>query len=331
MTPGPTFSSLVQEFFLQRLMSQGNASARTVASYRDTLRLLLRHAAAAGKPPTTLTLADLDAPFILAFLDHLEQQRGNSVRTRNLRLAAIRSFLHYAALRDPTSLPTIERVLAIPAKRFDRPLLGFLSRDEMEAVIAAPDPSTWSGQRDQAMLVTLYNTGARVSEITAARVRDAELDRSLCLRLRGKGRKERSVPLWKRTATTLKAWRARLDSALEGPLFPNRDGTTLSRFGVLKRLRVAVQAAAPKCPTLAGRHVSPHILRHTTAMHLLQAGVDIDTIALWLGHESPATTHLYVEADIEMKRKALHKLDAPRTRRPRFRASDSLLSFLDGL
>jgi len=330
MTPGPAFSSLVQDFFMQRLMSQGNASARTVASYRDTLRLLLRYTAATGKPPTTLTLADLDAPFILAFLDHLEQKRGNSVRTRNLRLAAIRSFLHYAALCDPTSLPTIQRVLAIPTKRFDRPMLGFLSREEMEAVITAPDPSTWSGQRDQAMLATLYNTGARVSEIASARISDAQLDRNLCLHIRGKGRKERTVPLWKRTANVLKAWCARLDSVAEGPLFPNRDGSSLSRFGVAKRLRTAVAAAVQKCPTLAGRRVSPHTLRHTTAMHLLQAGVDLSLIALWLGHESPTTTHLYVEADLEMKRQALKKLDGPATRRQRFRPSDSLLTFLDG-
>lgn len=331
MTAGPTFSALVQDFFLQRLMNQGNASARTVASYRDTLRLLLRHAAAAGRTPTTLTLADLDAPFILAFLDHIEQQRGNCVRTRNLRLAAIRSFLHYAALRDPTSLPSIERVLAIPVKRFDRPLLGFLSRDEMQAIIAAPDPSTWGGQRDQALIATLYNTGARVSEIAAARIADAQLDRSLCLRIRGKGRKERTVPLWKRTASILKAWRGRLDSPADGPLFPNRDGTHLSRFGVAKRLRAAVTVAARECPTLLGRRISPHTLRHTTAMHLLQAGVDTSLIALWLGHESPATTHLYVEADIEMKRRALDKLDEPAARRPRFHASDRLLAFLDGL
>lgn len=331
MSASPPFSSLVQEFFTQRLVSQGNASARTVTTYRDTLRLLLRYAEAAGKPPTALTLPDLDAPFILAFLDHLEKERKNSVRTRNVRLAAIRSFLHYAALRDPTSLPTIERVLAIPMKRFDRPLLGFLSREEMEAILAAPDLSTWSGHRDQALLATLYNTGARVSEITAVRIVDAQLDRNLSLRIQGKGRKERTVPLWKKTANSLKAWLKRLELPPEAPLFPNRDGTRLSRFGVVKRLRAAVQVAAKQCPALKDRRVSPHTVRHTTAMHLLQSGVDITVIALWLGHESPTTTHLYVEADLTMKEQALRKLDPPSTSRPRFRATDSLLAFLDGL
>jgi len=331
MSDTPTFSSLVQEFFTQRLVGQANASARTVSSYRDTLRLFLRHAEAAGKSPTALTLADLDAPFILAFLDNLEKERANSIRTRNVRLAAIRSFLHYAALRDPTSLPIVERVFAIPVKRFDRPLLGFLSREETEAILAAPDSSTWSGHRDQALFATLYNTGARVSEITAVRVMDAQLDRSLSLRIQGKGRKERTVPLWKKTASSLKAWLNRLQSAPEGPLFPNRDGTRLSRFGVVKRLRAAVQVATKQCPALKARRVSPHTFRHTTAMHLLQSGVDITVIALWLGHESPTTTHLYVEADLTMKEQALSKLEAPSTRRSRFHASDSLLTFLDGL
>jgi len=331
MSFSPTFPALVQDFFTQRLVSQANASARTVTTYRDTFRLLLRHAEAAGKLPSALTLADLDATFILGFLDRLEKERGNSVRTRNVRLAAIRSFLHYAALRDPSSLPIVERVLAIPMKRFDRPLLGFLSREEMNAVLAAPDRSTWSGHRDQAMLATLYNTGARVSEITAVRIVDAQLDRQLSLRIQGKGRKERTIPLWKTTATRLKEWLKQLEPSPEGPLFPNRDGTPLSRFGVLKRLRGAVQAAATQCPALKGRRVSPHTLRHTTAMHLLQAGVDIALIALWLGHESPSTTHLYVEADLTMKEKALSKLEAPCTSRPRFRASDRLLAFLDAL
>ena len=181
------------------------------------------------------------------------------------------------------------------------------------------------------MLATLYNTGARVSEIAAVRIMDAQLDHNLSLRIQGKGRKERTVPLWKKTATTLKAWRARLDLLPEGPLFPNREGTPLSRFGVLKRLRVTVQAAAQRCPALKDRRVSPHTLRHTTAMHLLQSGVDITLIALWLGHESPATTHLYVEADLDMKRKALKKLEAPATSRPRFRVTENLLAFLDGL
>lgn len=331
MTPSPSFPSLVQDFFTQRLVSQANASARTVITYRDTFRLLLRYAEAAGKPPAALTLTDLDAPFILGFLDHLEKERGNSVRTRNVRLAAIRSFVNYAALCDPSSLPTIQRVLAIPKKRYDQPLLGFLSREEMEAILAAPDRSSWSGHRDHAMLATLYNTGARVSEIAAVRIVDARLDRQLSLRIQGKGRKERTIPLWKTTARSLKEWLKRLKLDPEGPLFPNRDGTPLSRFGVRKRLRAAVEAAATQCPALKDRRISPHTLRHTTAMHLLQSGVDFSLIALWLGHESPTTTHLYVAADLTMKMQALKKLEAPSTRRPQFRATDKLLAFLDGL
>lgn len=331
MTSSPTFPSLVQDFFTQRLVSQSNASSRTIAAYRDTLRLLLCYAETTGKVLTSLSLGDLDAPFVLAFLDHLEKERRNSTRTRNARFAAIRCFLHYATLRDPTSLPIIERVLAIPMKRFERPLVGFLSREEMEAILAAPDPSTWSGQRDHAMIATFYNTGARVSEITAMRIIDAQLDHSLSVRIRGKGRKERTVPLWKSTARTLKRWINRLEKPLEGPLFPNRDGTPLSRFGVGKRLRLAVQSAANACLSLKGRRISPHTIRHTTAMHLLQSGVDITVIALWLGHESSTTTHLYVEADLTMKQQALNKLDAPPADRRRFRATDSLLAFLDGL
>lgn len=327
----PGFPVLVQDFFTQRLITQANVSARTVASYRDAFRLLLQYAEKTGKSATTLTLRDLDASFVLAFLDHLENQRGNSVRTRNVRLVALRSFLHYAALRDPTALPTIERVLAIPTKRFNRPLLGFLSREEIEAILAAPDRSTWSGHRDQVMLATFYNTGARVSEIIALRSQDAQLDHNLCLHLHGKGRKERSVPLWKSTATMIKEWLRQADSRPDAPLFPNRDGTTLSRSGVEKRLRAAVVIAAERCPSLRQRRISPHTLRHTTAMHLLQSGVDITVIALWLGHESPATTHLYLEADVSMKEQALKRLEEPSRKSQRFRPSDRLLAFLDGL
>lgn len=327
----PTFPSLVQDFFMQRLVSQANVSARTVASYRDAFRLLLQYAEKTGKSATTLTLPDLDASFVLAFLDHLEKQRGNSVRTRNVRLVALRSFLHYAALRDPTALPTIQRVLAIPMKRFNRPLLGFLSREEIEAILAAPDRSTWSGHRDQVMLATFYNTGARVSEIIALRTKDAQLEHNLCLHLHGKGRKERSVPLWKSTAAMIKEWRRRADARPDAPLFPNRDGTTLSRSGVEKRLRAAVIVAAERCPSLRQRRISPHSIRRTTAMHLLQSGVDITVIALWLGHESPATTHLYLEADLSMKEQALKRVAEPPRKSRRFRPSDHLLAFLDGL
>jgi site-specific recombinase XerD len=313
-------------------MTQRNVSARTVASYRDTFRLLLGYAEIRFKKcAAALAMADFDAPLVLAFLDHLERERGNSVRTRNARLAAIRSFIHYAAHQDPTSLPIISRVLAIPTKRFDQHVLGFLSRVEVEAVLATPDRSTWSGHRDQVMFTTLYNTGARVSEIIGLRRTDVEFDGARCVHIQGKGRKQRVVPLWSSTVARLKEWIARMEQGPGAPLFPNRDGRPLSRSGVEKRLRLAVAEAAKICPSLVGRRISPHTLRHTTAMHLLQSGVDMTVIALWLGHETPATTHLYVEADLTMKEQALKRVAEPPSGRLRYQAKDRLLAFLDRL
>ncbi len=330
--PDPTFAALLQDFFCQRLIAQRRVSARTVESYRDTFRLFLHHAQTrTKKPASALTLADLDAPAILEFLDYLEIERHNCPRTRNARLAALRSFLHYAAVQDPAAMPRIQRSLAIPTKRFDRPILGYLSREEMEAILAAPDRSTWSGQRDHVLLGTLYNTGARVSEIIAVRVGDVALDQHSSINLHGKGRKERAVPLWKSTIKWLREWLPRIDSGPDAPLFPNGRGRSLSRSGVETRLRAAVARAAPGCTSLAKRRISPHTLRHTTAMHLLQSGVDLTVIALWLGHESPETTHLYVEADLAMKEQALKKLQDPTAKALRFRANDRLLAFLDGL
>ena len=328
----PSFATLVQDFFCQRLVAQRNASPRTVTSYRDTFRLLLGYAQRrTGKPPTDLGLPDIDASLVLGFLDHLEKERGNSVRTRNARLTAIRSFLHYAAHRDPGSLQVIERVLAIPVKRYERPLLEALSREEVEAILAAPDVSTRGGHRDHVLLTTLYNTGARVSEITAVRVADAQLGRGPCLRIHGKGRKQRVVPLWKTTAARLREWLVRARLPAEAPLFPNRDGHQMTRSGVADRLRTVVAKATQHCPSLKSHRISPHTLRHATALHLLQSGVDITVIALWLGHESPATTHLYIEADMKMKEQVLSKLEPPSTNRVRFRPSDRLLAFLEGL
>ena len=330
--PKITFPALLQDFFHQRLVAQRGASAQTIASYRDTFELLLRYTEhSTGRPPSTLTLDDLDAPRVLAFLDHLETARGNSPRTRNLRLTAIRSFMRYASVRDPTALAVAQRVRAIPSKRFDRPVLGFLSREEVEALLAAPDRATWSGQRDAVMLAALYNTGARVSEVTGMCIADVLLDRALALHLHGKGRKERVVPLWKSTAAQLREWLLRINRSPTAPLFPNRSGARLSRSGVEHRLRVALATAAKRCPTLAGRQISPHTLRHTTAMHLLHSGVDITVIALWLGHEDPATTHLYIEADLAMKEAALRRVADPAQAPLRFRARDRLLAFLDAL
>ena len=331
--PEIAFPALLQDFFQRRLIAERGVSAHTIASYRDTFELLFRYVEQrTGQPPSALTLQDLDAPMILAFLDHLETERGNSPRTRNLRLTAIRSFWRYASVRDPTSLPIAQRILAIPTKRFDRPALDFLSREEVEALLDAPDRSTWSGQRDAVLFAVLYNTGARVSEITGLTIADVLLDRASALLLRGKGRKERVVPLWKSTTRRLRAWFKHIDRSPDSPVFPNRAGQHLSRSGVEQRLRVAITKASERCPSLLARPISPHTLRHTTAMHLLQSGVDITLIALWLGHEDTATTHHYVEADLAMKEAALRRLDDPTPRRPaRFKAPDRLLAFLEAL
>lgn len=326
------FAQLVQDFFLRRLVAQRGASARTVESYRDAFELLFGFLEGrTGRPPAALELADLDAPAVLDFLDHLETARGNSVRTRNARLAAIHSFMRYAAIRDPASLPVTGRVLAIETKRFDRPVLGYLSREQIAAILAAPDRSTWSGHRDTVLLATAYNTGARVSELTALRVRDVLLDRQTSVHLHGKGRKERVIPLWKNTAKQLRAWLDKIDDEPAAPVFPNRSGAPMSRSGIRDRLARAVATAERDCPSLRGQHISPHTLRHTTAMHLLQSGTDLATIALWLGHSSPAVTHQYLEADLAAKEAVLKQLNDPSPTPPRFKPDDQLLAFLDQL
>lgn len=326
------FPQLVQDFFLRRLVAQRGASARTVEAYRDAFELLLGFAEQrTGRPPSALSLADLDAPLVLDFLDHLEIQRGNTVRTRNARLAAIHSFMRYAAVRDPASLPITARVLAIPAKRFDRPVLGYLSREQVAAILAAPDQRTWSGRRDAVLLATAYNTGARVSELTALRVRDVLLDRQTAVHLHGKGRKQRVIPLWKTTAAQLRAWLDQINSAPGAPVFPNRAGAPLTRSGIRDRLDRAVAVAAQPCPSLRGQRITPHTLRHSTAMHLLQSGTDLAVIALWLGQESPATTHQYLEADLAAKQAVLRRLTDPGPAPARFQPDDRLLAFLQDL
>lgn len=284
-----------------------------------------------GKTPTTLRLVDMQPDLILAFLSHLEHERHNAIRSRNLRLSALRTFLKFAGRRDLASLHVVERALAVPMKRFERPMLGFLTREEMVAVMGQPGP-TWSSQRDHLLLAMLYNTGARVTEICRLRVADVVLDSAACVHLQGKGRKLRSVPLWKTTVLEIRAWlRANPQLGPEAALLPNRDGHAMTRCNVAQRLDLAVERAAISQPSLAKKRVSPHTLRHSTAMHLLQSGVPFNVIALWLGHESPNTTHRYVEADLEMKQKALARLDAPDTKVRHFRASDSLMRFLQTL
>jgi integrase/recombinase XerD len=333
MTATIGFPMLVQDFFLRRLVQQRGASTRTIESYRDAFRLLIAFAEQrTGTPPSALQLADLDAPLVLDFLDHLETERGNSVRTRNARLAAIHSFMHYASLRDPTTLVITEQVLAIPAKRLDRPVLGYLTRNEVAAILDAPDRSTWSGHRDAVMLATTYNTGARVSEIIELRRRDVLIDRQTAVHLHGKGRKERVLPLWKSTASQLHRWMQRIDPSPQTPVFPNRAGQPLTRGGVRDRLSRAVATAERNCPSLTRQHITPHTLRHSCAMHLLQSGTDLAVIALWLGHASPATTHEYLEADLDTKEAVLKKLAAPAVSiNGRYHPGDRLLAFLDNL
>ncbi|MFN0305523.1 MAG: tyrosine-type recombinase/integrase [Burkholderiales bacterium] len=329
----PSFAALVQTYFAKYLTQQRALSPQTIAAYRDAFMLFLGFAQSRlGKSPAAMALADITPDLLTAFLDHLERQRHNCVRSRNARLAALRSFLKFAAHHDLASLQVIERALGVPVKRFERPMFGYLSREEMLAVIGQPD-ATWIGQRDHVLLLLLYNAGARVSEITGVKVGDVVLDETAaCVHLHGKGRKQRSVPLWRSTVKAIRAWlklNPQFDTA--SPLLPNRDGRVMTRTNVALRLALAVHAAAASNPQLAARRVSPHTIRHTTAMHRLQAGVDVSVIALWLGHESPATTHHYVEADLTMKERALAKLNEPAAKLQRYRAPDSLVAFLKTL
>jgi site-specific recombinase XerD len=328
----PRFADLVRDFFCERLLNQQSVSPHTVSSYRDAFRLLLEYMQRRQrKPPCQLGLEHIDAPMVLAFLEYLETERGNCARTRNARLAAIRAFVEYASARDPAALPLAQRVLAIPQKRFNQPLLGYLTRPETDAIIEAPDRTRWSGRRDRAMFLLMYNTGTRVSEVTGLRRRDLYLESSAYVHVRGKGRKDRCIPLWKATANVLTQWLTEIAASEDTPLFPNRYGRSLSRSGVEDRLERAVVQAAQPCPSLRHKSVSPHTLRHTTAMHLLQADVDVTLIALWLGHESSETTHLYVEANLEMKRRILERIEEPANANPRRKKTDTLLDFLNRL
>ncbi len=320
--------NLIQTFFSERLQAQRQLSPATIASYRDTVRLLLNYVEQqTHRRPSQQVLEDWDAPQILQFLQQLEKQRANSPRSRNLRLTAIHSFMRFVAQQAPEVLALTARVLAIPMKRFERPLLGYLSHSEVKAVLSAPDKTTASGQRDRILFELMYNTGARVSEVAALNRQDIQLPPIRLVQLQGKGRKQRAVPLWKSTAAHLQGWLAQNPGLPSGPLFTNHLGQRLSRFGIQYRL----QCAARHCPSLKGRAVSPHVLRHTTAMHLLEAGNDITVIALWLGHESPATTHQYLELDLAMKAQCLKKLASPQIPGTRFKPSDRLLNYLQGL
>lgn len=326
------FASLLQSYFMDRLLQQQAVSARTIASYRDAFRLLLAYAQDKhGIAPESMALGRFDVKLVLGFLEYLESERGNTIRSRNSRLAAIRGFARYVTLQCPDALMIAQQILAIPMKRHVKPLLGFLSRAEVKAILSASDSGKWSSRRDLVMLRLLYNTGARVSELIGIHVRDLDLGAASSVRLHGKGRKQRSVPLWKETASALKRWIQDESLTQNQPLVPNRWGGQMTRANVSERIKQAVNAAIPTCPSLADKHVSPHTFRHTTAMHLLQGGVDITVIALWLGHESPVTTHGYIEADLAMKERALGAITPPSVRQSRYRPQDKLLKFLQSL
>jgi len=296
-----SFAFMLQHFFLKRLGDQRNASPHTIACYRDTFRLLLEHVSGrTRKPPTLLTIEDLDAQAILDFLDHIETGRGNAPSSRNIRLAAIRSFFRSCSYLAPDKLSVIQKVLAIPRKRTARHEVAFLSVEEMQAIINAPDLATWSGLRDHTMFAALYNTGARVSEITGMKIMDLSLS-TPSVKIHGKGRKDRLMPLWLSTVKLIKNWLTHVNRDPENPLFPNARGKHMTRHGVGYRLEIAKKSAESQCPSLKDKHVSPHSVRHTTAIHLLQSGIDISVIALWLGHESPVTTHHYLQSDLAMK------------------------------
>jgi integrase/recombinase XerD len=333
MTNSPLLGPLLQGFFSDYLLTHKRASPQTIAAYRDTFRLLLNSLHETTKrQPSALRLIDLDAPTILSFLDRLEQERGNSVRSRNARLAAIRSFFRFVAFRDPESISLATRVLAIPVKRTTHKLVGHLSREEVEALLAAPDQSSWTGRRDHALLLTLYNSGARVSEIIALKRSQVSFGATTFIQIRGKGRKERTVPLWTKTSRILQTWFRGINRFSGSDFaFPNARGGPLSRYGVCYLIDRAYDIACANCPSLKNKSVSPHLFRHSTAMHLLQSGVDLAVIALWLGHESIETTHIYVEANLELKERALQKLTPVGTEARRFRAGDSLMAFLASL
>jgi integrase/recombinase XerD len=324
---------LLQRFFTDKLQRQRQASPHTVAAYRDTFKLLLGFVAGrTRRSPAQLGVSHLDAPTIGAFLHHLETARGNAVATRNTRLAAIHSFFRYAALHAPEHAALIQRVLAIPPKRFDRAIVSYLTQPETDALIAAPDRATWIGRRDHALLLTDVQTGLRVSELTGLKLHDVHLDTGPHLRCHGKGRKDRYTPLVTRTVTVLRAWLAERGGQDNDPLFPTSRGTPLSRDAVEHLVAKHTATAAITCPSLTAKSVTPHTLRHSTAMALLSAGVDISVIALWLGHESTEATQIYLHADMTIKERALARMTPPaEAALGRYKPTDSLLAFLSGL
>jgi site-specific recombinase XerD len=332
MKSSNSFPCLLESFFTERLMRQRQASSHTIAGYRDSFRLLLRFAnERLNKVPSSLTIDDLDAPFICRFLDYLETERANGPRSRNIRLAAIHSFFRYVALTEPSHSAVCQRVLAIPTKRYQRKPVAFLSREEVGALLQAPDSTTWTGRRDQILLLVAVQTGLRVSELIDLRCQDITLDKGAHVHCRGKGRKQRCTPLRKEAAAALARWLRERDGKPGDALFPSVRGGSLSPDAVQYLLAKHVALARQRCHSLGRKKVTPHVLRHTAAMDLLQHGVDRSVIALWLGHESPETTDIYLHADLKLKENALART-TPRGVKPgRYRPSDHVLAFLESL
>ena len=328
-----TFAASLQTFFTDRLIGQRRVSPHTVAGYRDTFRLLLKLAQERlKKEPSKLSLVDIDASFIVDFLDYLERERGNSARSRNARLAAIHSFFRYVALQEPEYAAQAQRILAIPSKRYTRRPIDFLTDPEVDAVLKAPDPTTWSGRRDAALLLLAVQTGLRLSELIGLRCEDVVLDHGAHVRCEGKGRKQRCTPLRQQTVKVLRAWLYEQQSKASEPLFPNARGGALSPDGVQYLLAKHVATASGQCPSLNSKRVTPHVLRHTAAMNLLQHGVDSAVIALWLGHEQVETTQMYLHASLILKERTLEKIDTDtKVRTGRYRPDDQLLAFLNNL
>jgi integrase/recombinase XerD len=326
------FPALLEAFFTGRLLGERRASPHTVASYRDTFRLLLEYARhRLGRLPSDIRLEDLGAPFLGDFLRHLEKERGLSPRSLNQRLAAIRSFLRFASFQEPGLSAQIERVMAIPFRRFDRRQVTFLSRPEVEAILAAPDTRTWTGRRDHALLTVAVQTGLRVSELTGLRAGDVILGVGAHVRCLGKGRKERSTPLTKQSARVLRAWLREQGEDESAFVFPSARGTRLSRDGVQYVLAKHSASGRKRCASLGAKRVTPHVLRHTTAMALRESGVDLSVIALWLGHESVETTQIYMDADLAMKERIMEKTAVGKRYGGRFQPKDKLLAFLKSL
>lgn len=332
MTTSSSFAPLLERFFTQRLMQQRQASPHTISSYRDTFRQFLKFVQQRlHKQPSGLSFEEIDAPLIVAFLDDLEKHQGVSVRSRNLRLTAIHSFFRYAAFETPAHSAQIQRVLAIPSKRFTRTLVHFLTRPEVDAMLAAPDQHTWSGRRDYAFLLVAVQTGLRLSEMTGLKREDLILGAGAHLRVIGKGRKERCTPIAKSTLAVLKAWLREPQRGDDDVLFPSARGGRLSVHGVQYLLTKHRMVASKVCPSLEQKRVTVHRLRHTMAMDLLQAGVDRSVIALWLGHESVETTQIYLEATLAMKEQVLAKTSPPHGKPGRYQPGDQLLGFLNSL